>query len=231
MRGTRRRRRRAIPLVVAIIALGAPVAPLRASVVEVEVQIPMSEKVDTTGMVRLLVGGFRSGSHPSVDLDAETIEALRSMLRKNTRFEVLDVETMPLPEQPLEDAIRNAAYWKRLSQRYNADLIIGGTVEFVAIDESGFMEQDYISDLTGHRQRHTVWVERESFKMDLRLYFFRGASGELIYEDVFSESTMFIGKGNDDLTILHESIDAVGEGILSIITPRTRTETRYLFTE
>jgi len=217
--------------VVALLALLAPTVALPASVVEVEVQIPMSERVDTTGMRRLLVAGFRSGSHPSVDLDTETIDSLRSLLRKNTRFEVLDVEAMPLPEQPLADAVRNTAYWKRLSQRYNADLIIGGTVDFVVTDESGFMEQDYISDLTGHRQRQTVWVERESFKLDLRLYFFRGATGDLIYEDAFSQETMFTGKGNDDLTILHESIEAVGEGILSIITPRTRTETRYLFTE
>jgi hypothetical protein len=220
-----------VAVLVALVALVAPVSPLRAGAVEVEVQIPMTEKIDTTGMRRLLVGGFRSGSHPSVDLDAETVDALRSMLRKHTRFEVLDVESMPLPEQPLEDAIRNASYWKRLAQRHNADLILGGTVALAVTDESGFMEQDYISDLTGHRQRHTVWVERESFKMDLRLYFFRGATGDLLYEDTFSEETMFIGKGNDDLTILHESIDAVGEGILSIITPRTRTETRYLFTE
>lgn len=229
MRGAARTRR-GIPVVLAI-ALVAAVSSPSASVVEVEVQIPMSEKIDTTGMVRLLVGGFRSGSHPSVDLDTETIDALRSLLHKNTRFEILNVETMPLPEQPLDDAIRNTAYWKRLSQRYNADLIIGGTVDFVATDESGFMDQDYISDLTGHRQRQTVWVERESFKMDLRLYFFRGATGELLYEDAFSESQMFIGKGNDDLTILHDLIEAVGEGILSILVPRTRTETRYLFTE
>ena len=216
---------------VALLAILAPTAALPASVVEVEVQIPMTERVDTTGMRRLLVAGFRSGSHPSVDLDTETIDALRSLLRKNTHFEVLDVEPMPLPEQPLEDAVRNTAYWKRLSQRYNADLIIGGTVDFVVTDESGFVEQDYISDMTGHRMRQTVWVERESFKLGLRLYFFRGATGDLIYEDTFSQETMFTGKGNDDLTILHESIESVGEGILSIITPRTRTETRYLFTE
>ena len=224
-----RRRLRVALLAFCLAASGS--APARAGVVEVEVQIPMSERFDTTGMRRLLVGGFRSGSHPSVDLDTETIESLRTMLRRNTRFEVLEVDVMPLPEQPLDDAIRNTAYWKRLSQRYNADLIIGGTIDFTATDESGFMEQDYISDLTGHRQRHTVWVERESFKMDLRLFFFRGATGDLLYEDTFSEQIMYNGKGNDDLTILHESIDAVGEGILSIITPRTRTETRYLFTE
>jgi hypothetical protein len=224
-----RRKDRRLLGALAVLVLGG--ASAMASVVEVEVQIPVSEKIDTTGMRRLLVGGFRAGSHPSVDLDTETIAALRSLLRKNTRFEVLEVDTLPLPEQPIEDAIRNTAYWKRLSQRHNADLIIGGTVDFVVTDESGFAEQDYISDLTGHRQRHTIWVERESFKLDLRLYFFRGATGELIYEDSFTEKITFDGKGNDDLTILQVSIEAVGEGILSVITPRTRTETRYLFTE
>jgi len=214
-----------------VLVMPAAAVPAFCGAVEVEVSIPVPEKVDTTGMKRLLVGGFRAGSHPGVDVDRELIDALRALFRKRSRFEVIDVEPLPLPEQPIEDAVRNTAYWKRLATRYNADLIIGGTVDFGSTDQSGFVDQDYISDLTGHRQRQTVWVERESYGLTLGIYFFRGSSGELIYEDHLAEEMMFAGKSNDALDVFHQVIGAIGEGIISIVTPRTRTETRYLFTE
>jgi nucleotide-binding universal stress UspA family protein len=199
--------------------------------IDVEVRIPVPEKIDATGMSRLLVGGFRSNDHPTLDLDQEVTRALRSLLRKGTRFEVLDVDPLPLPEQSIEEAIRNTSYWKRVAARTNADLIVAGTVDFGATDRSGFVERDYISELTGHRQRQTVWVERESFRLDLGLYFFRGSSGELLYEDHFTEEALYGGKSNDDLTALHETIESLTEGILSILTARSRVESRYLFTE
>lgn len=67
--------------------------------------------------------------------------------------------------------------------------------------------------------------------MDLGVYLFRGSSGDLIYEDHFTEEMALDGKANDGLSVLHQLVERVGEGILSIVTPRTRIETRHLFTE
>ncbi len=217
-------------LVVAAAAL-LPAAAVAGGVHEVQIRVPVPEKIDTTGLNRLLVGGFRSGDHPTVDLNAELNASLRGVFEKTARFEVLDVDPLPMPEQPVEQAVRNTGYWKRLGKRFNADLIVGGTLEFTSRDQSGFLQEDVISEVTGQRLRRSRWVERESFHMDLGVYFFRGATGELLYEDHFTEETVFGGKSNDDLSILHELIERVSGGILGILTPRTRVETRYLLTE
>jgi len=214
-----------------LLTLAAAAAPAMAGPIQVQIKLPSPQKIDTTGMSRLLVGGFRANDNPDVDVDRELNRALRDLLKRNTRFEVIDNEPLPLPEQSMDDAIRNTAYWKRLGTRFNADLIVGGTVEFSSRDQSGFVQEDVTSELTGQRIRRSRWVERESFRMELGLYFFRGASGELIYEDHFTEEAAFDGKSNDDLTVLHQLLQRVSESVLGILTPRTRTETRYLFTE
>ena len=214
-----------------LLTLAGAAAPAMAGPIQVQIKLPSPQKIDTTGMSRLLVGGFRANDNPDVDVDRELNRALRDLLKRNTRFEVIDNEPLPLPEQSMDDAIRNTAYWKRLGTRFNADLIVGGTVEFSSRDQSGFVQEDVTSELTGQRIRRSRWVERESFRMELGLYFFRGASGELIYEDHFTEEAAFDGKSNDDLTVLHQLLQRVSESVLGILTPRTRTETRYLFTE
>jgi len=200
-------------------------------VVEVPISLPTEQKLDTTGMSRLLVGGFRTNDQPEVDLAGEVTASLKDLFRRRTGFEVLDVEPLPLPEQPIADAIRNTSYWKRLARRFNADLIVAGTLEFNSRDESGFVEQDVVSPLTGQRYRRSVWADREAFHMDLGVYFFRGSTGELVYEDHYTEENVFAGKANDDLTVLHQLLERVSEALLSIVTPRNRIETRYLFTE
>ncbi|MGH9866711.1 MAG: hypothetical protein ACREAA_00900 [Candidatus Polarisedimenticolia bacterium] len=205
--------------------------PLPAGTVEVQVMLPAPQKVDTTGMKRLLVGGFRAGDHPEVDLAREINTLLRSLIRKNTGLEVLDAEAPPLPEQPIEEAIRNTDYWKRLGVRFNADLILAGTVDFSAVDHSGFVQEDVVSELTGQRMRRSRWVERELFKLGLGIYIIRASSGELLYDDHFNEEMMFDGKLNDDLTVLHQVFDRLSEGILGILTTRPRVEMRHLFTE
>ena len=202
-----------------------------AGTVEVQVMLPAPQKVDTTGMKRLLVGGFRAGDHPEVDLPREMNALLRSLFQKHTGFEIIDADSPPLPEQPIEEAMRNSEYWKRLATRFNADLIVAGTVGFTASDQSGFVQEDVISELTGQRLRRSRWVERESFKLDLGLFFVRGASGDLLYEDHFVEEMMFDGKLNDDLTVLHQVFERVSEGVLGIVTTRPRVEMRHLFTE
>lgn len=213
----------------AALLLWAPA--VAAGVVEVQVQLPSPEKIDTAGMNRLLVGGFRANDHPWVDLQGESTKALRDSFTRKSRFEVLDVEPFPLPEQAIEEAVRNTAYWKRLGERYNADLIVGGTIQYASRDESGFVQEDMISQLTGQRVRRSRWADREAFRMELGLYFFRGSSGELLWEDHFTEEAVFEGKLEDDLSVLLVLLQRVEENILGIITPRTRVEMRYLFTE
>lgn len=222
--------RRVLRSIAVLVCVTSPAIAIGRTV-EVQIVLPVPERIETEGMNRLLVGGFRTNDHPTVDLDRELSAVLRDLLAKRTGFEVLDVEPLPLPEQPIEEAVRNAGYWRRLGKRFNADLIVGGTLDFEARDQSGFMQQDVISEITGQRLRRNLWVERESFHMKLGLYFFRGSAGDLIYEDHFTEETVFGGKSNDDLSVLHSLFARLGENILGILMPRSRVETRYLLTE
>jgi len=202
-----------------------------AGVVQVQVKLPATQRLDTSNVRRVLVAGFRASDHLTLSIDKELAKALKDLIRRKTGFELIEADPPPLPEQPIEEAMKNEAYWRRLGQRFNADLIIGGTVDYASRDESGFSEQDLVSPSTLQRSRQTVWVEREGFRLELGLYFFRGTSGRLVFEDHFTEEMIFRGKENDDLSVLLSLFERLQESILGIVIARPKVETRYLFTE
>ena len=225
------RRRPALLAVAGVLAGLLPLPPASAGTVPVQISLPIPQKIDVTGMRRLLVAGFRASDDPEVDVDQEFISFARDMLRKRSGFEIIDVEPPPLPEQELKDVIRNASYWRRLARRYSADLIIAGTLEFERSDQSGFVQEDIISPYTGQRLRRTRYAEREGFEMSTRLYYFKGETGELLYEQRLSEEATFDGRGHDGLTALHQLTERSIPEMLGVLMPRQKTETRYLFTE
>lgn len=225
--------RRPAPLVLAAALTGwaAMAPPALAGAVPVQITLPVPQKIDVTGMRRLLVAGFRSNDDPTLDIDQEFIKQTRALLKKRSTFEVLEVDPPPLPEQELQDIIRNSSYWRRLAQRYSADLIIAGTLEFDRSDKSGFIQEDVISPYTGQRLRRTRYAEREGFNMTSRLYYFKGETGELLYEQRLSEEAVFDGTGHDGLTALLQLTERSSPEVLGVLMPRQKTETRYLFTE
>jgi hypothetical protein len=215
----------------ALVLAALPVGFLLAGVVPVQVHLPIPQKIDVTGMRRLLVAGFRASDHPDLDIDEEFIKYTRDMLKKRSTFDVIDVDAPPLPEQELKDIVRNTSYWRRLARRYTADLIVAGTVEFERTDKSGFVQEDIISPYTGQRLRRTRYAEREGFNLATRLYYFKGETGELLYEQRLTEEATFEGRGNDGLSALHQLTSRSSPEVLGVLMPRQKTETRYLFTE
>jgi hypothetical protein len=216
----------------AFCALGASAGPpVLAGIVEVQVRLPLPQKIDVTGMRRILVGGFRGSDDPTIDVDVEYVAYLRELLKKRSTFEIILSDSPPLPEQELDDIIANAAYWRRLGQRFTADLIIGGVVDWERSDRSGFIAEDFINPVSGQRSRRTRYAEREGFKLATTLYFFRGADGALLYEAKLTEEAVFEGRGNDPLTALHQLSERSSPEVLGVLLPRQKTETRYLFME
>jgi hypothetical protein len=63
------------------------------------------------------------------------------------------------------------------------------------------------------------------------MYFFRGSTGELIYEDYFAEDSIQEGNAADHLTVFYALTQRLQPDILGIVSPRQRQEQRYLFTE
>ena len=205
------------------------VRPARGGVVEVQIKLPVLEKIDASGMRRVLVGGFRVNDDPIVDIDVEYREFLMDLLRKRSRFEIIDVDSPPLPEQELAAVMANSSYWKRLGKRFSADLIIAGVLVFDRLDKSGFMQEDIISPSTGQRYRRTRYAEREGFNLAVTLYFFQGETGALLYEQRLTEEAIYEGRGNDPLSILHHLADRSSAEVIGVLMPRSKTETRFLF--
>ncbi len=223
--------RKASTLPVALAAVMLCLASPAAGVVEVQIKLPLPQKIDVTDTRRILVGGFRANDDPALDLEVEYGKYLRDLLRRRSRFEVVEGDPPPLPEQELADIVANAAYWKRIAQRFNADLVIAGVLDFERTDKSGFVQEDYINPVSGQRARRTRYAEREGFSLAVTLYYFKGSGGELLYEEKLTEEAVFEGKGNDSLTALHQLSERSSPEVLGVLMPRQKTETRFLFTE
>jgi hypothetical protein len=208
---------------------GAP--PVAAGVVKVSISLPLPARLDTTGVQTILVVNYLENEHPDINLSNEVVRLLRRLLAKGTTFRVLDVPPPNLPEQNLADLIHNREYWREVGRRYGADLILSGQVDFEVVDQSGFVQEDYVSPVTGERVRRTRYAERESFGLKLDLLVLRGATGDLAYQDHYEEDALFEGKSTDHFQVLFDLVGRLEPEILGILTGHSRQETRYLLNE
>ncbi len=198
----------------------------------VTIAVPMPSRLDMQGLRKILVTRFIVDKEVSeFDLNRESVALLRRELRKRTNLEILDVEPPPLPEQPLADLLANTGFWRKLAESHGADLVIAGKVSFEIADRSGYVQVDEISPVTGQRVRRTRFVDREGFNLGLRLFFIRGSTGALLYEDQFTGENTLSGKGNDRLTALFTIFEQFEDDVLGIVVPKTKTAQRNLFTD
>jgi hypothetical protein len=225
-------RRRARVLSLLPVLLLAAGGAAWAGTVQVQVTLPLPERVDMTGIDTILVTRLvLLTDNPKVDINREMVTLMKRELRKKTRLQVLDVEPPPLPEQNLDELAANAPFWKDMGEKYGADLILTGSLGYEVSDRSGFVQEDAISSVTGQRIRRTRFADREGFEMHLHLYFIRGRSGKLVYDDKFSEDTTVPGRGNDPLTVLFSMFDHIESDVIGIVARKDKTESRTLFTD
>jgi len=225
-------RRRPPEVWLVALALLVPAGWLTAGTVQVQVTLPLPERIDMTGVDTLLVTRLvLLTDNPKVDLNREMVGLFKREFKKKTPLHVLDVEPPPLPEESLDELVADSAFWKDMGEKYGADLILTGSLGYEISDRSGFVQDDFISPLTGQRIRRTRFADREGFAMTLHLYFIRGRSGKLAYDDKFTEDSTVEGKGNDPLTVLFGMFDHIESDVLGIVARKQKTETRVLFTE
>jgi hypothetical protein len=224
--------RRPAETLLIVLLLLLPAGAITAGTIQVHVTLPLPERIDMTGIDTILVTRLvLLTDNPKVDLNREMVGLIKRELRKKSRLQVLDVEPPPLPEQSLDELTANAPFWKDMGEKYGADLILTGSLGYEVTDRSGFVQEDFISPTTGQRIRRTRFADREGFEMHLHLYFIRGRSGKLVYDDRFSEDSTVDGRGNDPLTALFSMFDNIETDVLGIIARKDRKETRTLFTE
>ncbi len=196
---------------------------------KVRVKIPVPSKISTVGVENILVASFITDTNVDFDIASEIVRMIKSQLRKGTRFQILDVPPPNLPEQTVEDLLNNYEFWKHLGEKYDADLIISGSVDFNSKDVSGFVSEDVMNPYTGHKVRRTKYAEREEFSIELSLFFFKGLNGAFLYEDHFQDKSIYESLTNDSLQVFYNFGEVIQHEIKKIIMPHTREEQRYIF--
>ena len=63
---------------------------------EVPVETPLQPKLDASAFQRVLIAGFVTGGSDEVDTNLETARLLRSQLRSNSQFQVIDADVIEL---------------------------------------------------------------------------------------------------------------------------------------
>jgi hypothetical protein len=219
-------------LLLGALPLLLPAGYAAAGTVEVPVTLPLPERIDMTGIDTVLVTRLvLLTDNPKVDLNREMVGLMKRELGKKTALHVLDVEPPPLPEQSLDELTADSPFWRDLAEKYGADLILAGSLGYEMTDRSGFVQEDFISPVTGQRVRRTRFADREGFEMHLHLYFLRGRNGKLVYDDRFTEDTTMEGRGNDPLTALFAMFEHIESEVMGIVARKEKTERRTIFTE
>lgn len=202
----------------------------RGGAVSVPVKLPLPPRLDISKNESLLVAGFLSNETDLLDTGHEIVRFLRTEFHKRTGLLVRDVTPPPaVPEQPVEDFVRNAEFWKHLGRTYDADLVISGVVNFTRRDASGFGDVDSISPVTGQKVRRTQYVEQEEFRYDVEVFFFDGKTGALLFRDRFQRSAVYRGQSNDPITAFYQMSETIASDVLAVVSRRTRDEARYIF--
>ena len=107
---------------------------------EVPVETPLEPKLDVSAFQRVLVAGFVAGGSDEVDTNLETARLLRSQLRSNSEFQVIDADVLELTRVAEEqsDGLPEFASLGGNGQSTNGDT--DGEAE--EQEEEGYSEED-----------------------------------------------------------------------------------------
>lgn len=196
----------------------------------VSVPIPIPPRLDAEDFETLLVASLLADQSTMIDVDREIARFLRGEFRQRTQLKVLDVVPPPaIPEQKLEDLIKNHEFWKHLGREHGADLIVSGVVDYDRLETSGFEDVDIVDSNTGQKVRETRFVEQEEFSYTLDILFMDGATGSLLFRDRLRRAVRYQGLMNDPIHAFYELGESLSDDIVSVVSTRTRIETRSIF--
>jgi len=76
---------------------------------EIPVEVPIQSKIDVSAFQRVLIAGFITGGSKSIDPNTETARLLRSQLRTNQDFRVIDADVLSLTDEAAKHMTASAA--------------------------------------------------------------------------------------------------------------------------
>lgn len=198
--------------------------------IRISVAVPIPPRLDIEGFETLLVASLLADQSTLIEVDREIARFLRGEFRQRTPLTVLDVVPPPaIPEQKLEDLIKNVEFWKHLGREHEADLIVSGVVDYTRLEVSGFEDIDTVDPNTGQKVRETRFVEQEEFSYVLDILFMDGATGSLLFRDRLRRAVRYRGLMNDPIHAFYELGESLSDDIVSVVSTRMRVETRSIF--
>ncbi|MDQ7007606.1 MAG: hypothetical protein Q9Q40_10265 [Acidobacteriota bacterium] len=218
------------PVLALALAAGA-VGPCLAGWDRVPVEVILPPKIETTPGERVLVTLARADEHPLFNIGREVTRWLRREIARGTALEVLDVTPPQIPEQRPEKLAVNDVFWKRLGQDFDADLVVAAIADFRIEDRSGFVTEDYVSDLTGQTVRRTVFRDRTGYGLRLQVFFLKGDNGALLHMDTWQEERVLEGNEREDLHVLFQLLDMFKDDLLGTLVASPIAEPRFIWVE
>lgn len=211
--------------------------PAWAGTVEVQLELPMRSRIELGERQNVAVAPFQVVSREGagtelereVDVQAEFERYLLRLLRRETELDVIQTGPVQFPTYDLQLLARQGDFWAALGERFSADLILTGNLDFDVRDRSGYRREEYISPYDGRTYYRQVLVEQTGFEYDIVMQVYDGATGELLYSDNFKDFKQFEGGQADPLRGMFSNLYALEDRITGIFAQREIQTTRRLF--
>ncbi len=196
----------------------------------VTIQHPMKERIPPDKYKSILVAGFLA-EEDKLNLNFETVKYLRTELRKNTPYKVIEEKPIEIPSARIEELPSDTDFWKSLAIQAKAELIMWGRINYTAEPTAELKEMSYRHPVTGRILTATQLVERTNFKVELDLYFSDGSSGEVVYQDKYSQTIPYKERPSADLPIFFNLMNRILPSILGVLIPQKMTDARYILSD
>jgi hypothetical protein len=209
-----------------------------AGVREVQLSLPVRSKLTLSGHEKLYIGPFirettgdEKGPDLAFDVAAEFERYLRKLLRKESKFALVDhVDGLrPPTKDPLRLA-KDTEFWRGLGSQTGADYVVGGSIDFEVQDRTAYKMQEYQSPIDGRTFYRQVLVEQTGFTYDIMINVYDGRTGALVFEQPLKDFQEKPERNFDEFTGMFANLFALENQLIGIFVPRTVKTKRTLFT-
>jgi hypothetical protein len=231
------RARRSGVLAVALLLTAA--GPTLAGALEVRLLLPMRARLDLTNRHTVLIAPFlvvsREGAERErlrdLDVRREFERYLTKLIKRESELEVVDSGPIDYPSYDLELLSRDRDFWRAVGERFSADLVLSGSLDFDVQDRTGYRTEEFVSPFDGRTYYRQVLVEQTGFEYDIVMQVYDGRTGELLYSDNFKDFKRFEGERADPLAGMFENLLSLEDRIAGIFAQKEVEATRLLFTD
>lgn len=210
-----------------------------ADTAEVRLTLPVRARLDLTGRRTIaptpfiMVSQEGEGRLPGreIDVQEEFERYIFKLIRRETDLKVIETGPVQFSTYDLDMLSKDDDFWRALGDRYQADLILAGSLDFDIQDRSGYRTEEYTSPFDGRTYRRQVLVEETGFEYDIVMQVYDGRNGKLLYSDNFKDFKQYEGESADPLVGMFQNLYSLEDRIVGIFAQKQVEATRVLFTK